>query len=71
MGKHSSDWEFVVKYTERQENMRKVWSDVKLAVRAYAREPSEVNAEKVTIVWERVKQLKGNTLRAGPRPQNR
>lgn len=36
---------------ERQE----AWSQAKLAVRAYARSPSEQNAERVTRAWKRVR----------------
>ncbi len=64
-GKHGSHREVVVKYSKKRENPRKIWSDVRLAVRAYAREPSKVNARNVTMVCQRVKRLKGRALRAG------
>ena len=48
-----------MKYTKKMEKLAEAWSAVKLSVRAYAREPSEVNAEKVTIARQRVEELKG------------
>jgi len=65
MVKHGSHWEVVMKYTKMRENPRKIWSDVRLAVRAYEREPSKVNARNVTMVFQRVKRLKYRALRAG------
>ncbi len=55
-----------MKYTTKMEKLAEAWSAVKLSVRAYAREPSEVNAEIVTMVCQRVQLLKGRDLRAGP-----
>ncbi len=48
----------MVKYTKEREKLGEAWSAVKLSVRAYAREPSEVNAENVTIARQRVEELK-------------
>ena len=50
-----------MKYTKKREKLAEAWSAVKLSVRAYAREPSEVNDEMVTIARQRVEELKGGT----------
>ncbi len=72
---NASDGEIVVKYTKEREKLgkarSKAWSAVKLSVRAYAREPSEVNAEKVTMARQRVEELKGRDRRGGERSQSR
>jgi hypothetical protein len=38
--KYDSNWEIVVNYTKKREKLNEAWSDVKLAVRPYALEPS-------------------------------
>ena len=53
-------------YTKKRENLNRAWSDAKLAVRAYAREPSEINAEEVTLACQRVKELKRLDVGLGP-----
>ncbi len=60
---NASDGEIVVKYTQKREKLGEAWSAVKLSVRAYAREPSDVNAEKVTMARQRVEALKGGDRR--------
>ena len=52
-----------MKYTKEREKLGEAWSAVKLSVRAYAREPSEVNAEKVAMARQRVEELKGGDRR--------
>ncbi len=43
---------------ERQE----AWGQAKLAVRAYARQPSDHNAAKVNRAWRRVRQLAASSM---------
>ena len=66
MGNYVANRGIVVNYTKKLENLRKAWTDVKLAVRAFAREPSEMNAEKVTLACQRVKELKRLDVGLGP-----
>lgn len=41
------------------EERQKAWLAAKQAVRAYAKEPSEMNAEKVGAAWQRVRRMRG------------
>ena len=68
---NASDGEIAVKYTKKREKLGKAWSAVKLSVRAYAREPSEVNAEKMIMARQRVEELKGDDRQSGERSQSR
>ena len=40
---------------------RDLWAAAKLAVRAYARDPSEQNAAKVGLAWRRIRQSESLT----------
>ena len=41
---------------------RDLWAAAKLAVRAYARDPSEQNAAKVGLAWRRIRQTESLTV---------
>ena len=41
---------------------RELWSAAKLAVRAYAKDPSEQNAAKVGLAWRRIRQTESLTV---------
>lgn len=41
------------------EERRKAWSAAKQAVRAYAKLPSDQNAEKVSTAWQRLRRMRG------------
>lgn len=41
---------------------RELWTAAKLAVRAYARDPSEQNAAKVGLAWRRIRQTESLTV---------
>ncbi len=45
-----------------EEERRAAWSAAKLAVRSYAREPTDSNADKVTIAWRRVRASATGTI---------
>lgn len=46
-------------YSERSldDQRRDAWMAAKLAVRSYAREPSDINAGKVKVAWRRVREV--------------
>lgn len=41
--------------TIRRDERRSAWSDAKLAVRCYARDPSDANAGRVNRAWRKVR----------------
>ncbi|MDH3595984.1 MAG: hypothetical protein OEU09_06805 [Rhodospirillales bacterium] len=41
---------------------RELWAAAKLAVRAYARDPSEQNAANVGLAWRRIRQTESLTV---------
>jgi hypothetical protein len=43
----------------RKPEQRQAFQEAKQAVRAYARDPSQVNADAVEVAWRRVRQLDG------------
>ncbi len=45
-----------------EEERREAWSAAKLAVRSYARDPTDSNAGKVTIAWRRVRAAATGTI---------
>ncbi len=53
--------------TLREDQRREAWLAAKLAVRRYAREPSEINAGQVRSAWRRVRRTMTETAvrRAG------
>lgn len=44
-------------------NREKAWIAVRLAVRAYAREPSEDNASRVQTAWDSIRNMEEQALR--------
>ena len=48
---------------------RLLWSAAKLAVRAYARDPSERNAIEVQQAWQRIRQSESLAIWKGMRPR--
>lgn len=47
---------------------RHLWSAAKLAVRAYARDPSERNAAEVQQAWQRIRQSESLAIWKGTKP---
>ncbi len=48
---------------QHPKDMRKeAWSTAKLAVRAYAQDPTKMNAEEVEIAWQKIRQLDSVSL---------
>jgi len=47
--------------TERDERLE-AWSSAKLAVRSYARDPSDSNARNVSRAWRKVRDLVGGAV---------
>ncbi|MEM9684022.1 MAG: hypothetical protein AAF942_12210 [Pseudomonadota bacterium] len=43
--------------SELQNRRRQAWAEAKVAVRAYARDPSTRNAERVTYCWKAIRKL--------------
>ena len=41
---------------------KEIWSAAKLAVRAYARDPSEWNAVNVELAWERLREYNSSAI---------
>ena len=48
---------------------RHLWSVAKLAVRAYARDPSERNAAEVQQAWQRIRQFESLAIWKGMKPR--
>jgi hypothetical protein len=48
---------------------RHLWSAAKLAVRAYARDPSERNAAEVQQAWQRIRQSESLAIWKGMKPR--
>ncbi len=48
---------------------RRLWSAAKLAVRAYARNPSERNAIEVQQAWQRIRQSESLAIWKGMKPR--
>ena len=48
---------------------RRLWFAAKLAVRAYARDPSERNAAEVQQAWQRIRQSESLAIWKGMKPQ--